>query len=133
MSEKNHDFGSLVCIYAQLLPKIKEAAKGLGYALAIHGSMKRDLDIVAVPWIENAAEPKDLVEVIAKAVDGLVIGTGKDCSFERGVVCDPTQQPHGRLSWNICWGGYPHIDLSIMPRWKNDTWNDAQSSGQNET
>lgn len=28
---------------------------------------------------------------------------------------EPTIQPHGRLSWNICWGGNPFIDLSVMP------------------
>lgn len=116
MSDKNHDFGDLVCIYAQLLPKIREAAKGLGYALAIHGSMRRDLDIVAVPWVDDAQEPTKLVEAIAKEVDGFVIGS-KDGGLERGEVHDnPTKQPHGRMSWNICWGGHPHIDLSIMPR-----------------
>lgn len=40
MSDKNHDFGSLVCIYAQLLPRIRKAAKRLGYAIAIHGTIR---------------------------------------------------------------------------------------------
>jgi hypothetical protein len=116
MSEKNHNFGDLVCIYAQLLPKIKESAKGLGYALAIHGSMNRDLDILAAPWIEDAAPPEALVAAIAEAVDGFVIGA-KDGQFERGKL-DPVPHkfPHGRMCWNICWGGRPFIDLSIMPR-----------------
>ncbi len=115
MSDKNHDFGSLVCIYAQLLPRIREAAKGLGYALAIHGSMNRDLDILAVPWTEDAKSADELVEVVAKAVNGFVIGHN-DKGLERGQIDNPTKQPHGRLSWNICWGGRPFIDLSVMPR-----------------
>jgi hypothetical protein len=115
MSEKNHDFGSLVCIYAQLLPKIREAAKGLGYALAIHGTMDRDFDILAAPWVENAVAAEELVEVIAKAVDGYVIGSS-DEGLDRGKVGSPTQQPHGRMSWNICWGGRVFIDLSVMPK-----------------
>ncbi len=110
MSDKNHDFGSLVCIYAQLLPKIREAAKGLGYALAIHGTMTRDFDILAVPWVENAGSPEELVESIRQEVGGYVIGN------QKGDIDKPTQQPHGRLSWNICWGGKPLIDLSVMPR-----------------
>jgi hypothetical protein len=114
MSDKNHDFGSLVCIYAQLLPRIREKGKELGYAIAIHGTMSRDLDLLAVPWIEDAAEPIELVNAIAEAVDGYVIGDGTD---NRGHVSEnPTVQPHGRLSWNICWGGKPFIDLSVMPR-----------------
>jgi hypothetical protein len=112
LSDKDHDFGSLVCIYAQLLPRIRAAAKGLGYALAIHGSMGRDLDLLAVPWIESAEAPEALVLAIAEAVHGYVIGD----VTARGTVDHPTKQPHGRLSWNICWGGKPMIDLSVMPR-----------------
>lgn len=124
MSDKNHNFGSLVCIYAQLLPRVREAAKNLGYAIAIHGSMQRDLDLLAIPWIEDAAEAEALVAEVAKAVDGFVIGN-EDRNFDRGVVdCNPTKQPHGRKSWNICWGGRPFIDLSVMPRvsaWRRST------------
>lgn len=113
MSDKAHDFGSLVCIYAQLLPEIREAAKKLGYAIAIHGTMARDLDLLAVPWIEDAADPLELVNAIRDAVDGYVIGDVTD----RGKIhTEPTKQPHGRLSWNICWGGKPFIDLSVMPK-----------------
>lgn len=114
MSEKNHDFGSLVCIYSQILPKIREAAKELGYAVAIHGTMQRDLDLLAVPWTEEAADHMSLVQAVAVAVGGYVIGNGVD---DRGCVSErPTEQPHGRMSWNICWGGKAFIDLSVMPR-----------------
>lgn len=112
MSEKDHDFGSLVCIYAQLLPRIREAGKAMGYAIAIHGSMQRDLDLLAVPWVEDARSAEELVAFIADAVRGYVIGD----VAKRGTIDEPTTQPHGRRSWNICWGGKPSIDLSVMPR-----------------
>ena len=116
MSDKNHDFGSLVCIYAQLLPRIREAAKKIGWAIAIHGTMTRDFDLLAVPWTEDAGSAEELVEIISRAVGGFVIGD-EDRNFQRGEVPNnPTVQPHGRLSWNICWGGRPFIDLSVMPR-----------------
>lgn len=116
MSDKNHDFGSLVCIYAQLLPRIREAAKRCGYAVAIHGSMQRDFDLLAVPWVEDAADPQELVEEVRSAVGGYVIGGHDDAGK---VSAEPTRQPHGRLSWTIAWGGRPFIDLSIMPRREN--------------
>jgi hypothetical protein len=47
------------------LPRIRTAAKELGYAIALHGTLTRDLDLLAVPWIEDAAEPMALVKVIA--------------------------------------------------------------------
>ena len=114
MSDKDHDFGSLICIYAQLLPRIRAAGKPLGYAIAIHGSMERDLDLLAVPWVDCAAPAEELVQAIADAVSGYVIGDVD----ARGTIDHPTQQPHGRQSWNICWGGRPFIDLSVMPRSK---------------
>jgi hypothetical protein len=114
MSDKQHDFGSLVCIYAQLLPRIRAKGKELGYAIAIHGTMERDLDLVAVPWTESASDPQELLKALADMLGGYVIG---DRVEEKGYVSEhPTEQPHGRLSWNICWGGRAFIDLSIMPR-----------------
>lgn len=118
MSEKNHDFGSLVCIYSQILPKIRAVAKTMGYAVAIHGTMQRDLDLLAVPWVENAVEPIALVKAFADIVDGYVIG---DTADNRGGLSErPTQQPHGRLSWNIIWGGKAFVDLSVMPLKQSD-------------
>lgn len=118
MSDKAHEFlhSSLVCIYAQLLPRIREVGKRLGYAIAVHGSMTRDLDLLAVPWVESAEPAERLVAAIAKSVGGFVVGGGPD-PIERGRLSnEPSIQPHGRLSWNICWGGHPFIDLSVMPR-----------------
>lgn len=76
--------------------------------------MTRDLDLLAVPWTKEADDPIILVNTIANTVGGYIIGDRVD---ELGYVSDhPTEQPHGRLSWNICWGGKVFIDLSVMPR-----------------
>ncbi len=111
MSDKEHNFRSMVSIYSQLLPIIREEGKRLGYAIAVHGSMQRDLDLIAVPWIEDASSTEELVAMIAKSVSGFVIGD----VHTRGGLDEPTQKPHGRKSWNICWGGLALIDLSVMP------------------
>jgi len=49
--------------YAVCLKPMQEIAKEMGYNLIVHGSMDRDLDLVAVPWIN---EPKPEVELIQK-------------------------------------------------------------------
>lgn len=102
-------------IYRPLLPVIKDAAWLCGYLAAPHGTLKRDLDIVAVPWIECAATPQELAEAIAEAV-----GAPQTLS-------PPARKPHGRLAWSIVlWNtprtreqiraGYvPWVDLSVMP------------------
>ena len=31
-----------------------DVAREMGYALALHGSMNRDMDLIAVPWVVGA-------------------------------------------------------------------------------
>jgi hypothetical protein len=92
-------------------PKMVQVARKLGYAIAIHGTQTRDIDIIAVPWIKNAKAPRTLIKAIC--------GCGK---FEGHFVVEkhnwkPTQKPHGRLAYVIYVAGKnTYIDLSIMKR-----------------
>lgn len=109
--------------YACVLGTLRIKAKELGYALALHGSMVRDLDLVAVPWVDDAAQPEVLVESLRLILDGSIIPTGtkggrwdaEAGKFVDAVVENPSRKPHGRLAWNIHLGGQPVIDLSVMP------------------
>jgi hypothetical protein len=117
VSDKDHDFGSLVCVYAQLLPIIRESAKPLGYAIGIHGSMRGDFDLIACPWTEDAAPAEDLIKAIAEHVRGFVVGRDGSVASQRGTVMpEATVKPHGRRTWNVCWGGIIRLDVSVMPR-----------------
>ena len=114
MSDKAHNFLNYASFYAQMLPILRERAKACGYALAIHGSMGRDLDIVAVPWIEAAVSEEELVKAIAE-VAGCFVPT--DHVRESGVIySNPALKPHGRRAWTVSWGGHAYIDLSVMAR-----------------
>ena len=80
-----------MCIYAQLLPRIRAVGKQLGYAIAIHGSMQRDFDLLATPWVPEAASAEELVAAIAVEVGGFVVGGGED-PLKRGEISQaPTQ------------------------------------------
>ncbi|HEX9951536.1 MAG TPA: hypothetical protein VGB53_07190 [Rubricoccaceae bacterium] len=96
--------------YATLYPRLCSVARPLGYALALHGSMQRDMDVVAIPWVEDASEPEALVQALCECVGG-AIGHYDDGE-------PPFPGPHGRLSWSIHFrtGGDDYIDLSVMPR-----------------
>lgn len=100
-------------MYHALLPKLIFTARGLGYCLAIHGSMQRDLDIVAIPWTEDAVTPIDLWRALMTAVNG-VDSWGRyaeTCMYNKAL-------PHNRVSLPIhltnLGGDGPYIDLSIM-------------------
>lgn len=99
--------------FAQCLPELQQIARQHGYALAVHGSMSTDLDLLACPWTEAAADAETLIEALRLSVGGEL--------SERDT--NPSSKPHGRLSWSIYppGGGAkthvgPYFDISVMPK-----------------
>lgn len=111
------------CIYTWMLPKIVALGFEHGYAVAVHGSMRRDLDLVAVPWIQDAKPAADLVAAICERFDAHCRNADGAKSME------PTAKPHGRLAWSIHFGGGPYIDLSIVPtQLPGKAWHDLREA-----
>lgn len=95
--------------YAHVYAQLERIAWRHGYALALHGSMGRDLDVIAIPWTDDADEPEKLLDAFAKAV----VKT-EEINYSRPGA---TQKPHGRKAYSFILGHAGHyIDLSIMPR-----------------
>lgn len=90
--------------YAGLYPELAEYFRGHGYALAIHGSLARDFDLVAVPWIEEPTQPQAVVRMLCQQYAFTQSG-------------EPETKLHGRLSYAICTAlfGECFLDLSFMP------------------
>lgn len=106
------------CFYAVILPHAVRAARECGYALAVHGSLVEDLDLIAVPWVEEAVPAEELVARLLAAVGGFVPGgvlPGFPLDVKPGIEAGRTAKPHGRMSWNIHWMGHVRIDLCVMP------------------
>ncbi len=121
--------------YASLYAPLCEIARGLGYALAIHGSIVSDLDLIAVPWTNEATSAEDLMVAIKaklKAMDYRELLTD-ECSWATGEEIDDmidserrrigeprgpldcAIKPHGRKVWNLYLGNGCKVDLSVMP------------------
>lgn len=90
------------------LPALRDTARTFGYALAVHGSERRDLDLVAIPWIEGARPPEDLVRALAARTKEL---TGWGMLAHEAW----TEKPHGRVATTIIASAEVHLDLSVMP------------------
>lgn len=85
-----------------------------GYALVMHGSFTRDLDLIAIPWTDRATDAEHLVKRVALALDDLSI-----LEKGRGKPSQAMQKPHGRLAWTLtfkAFGDPRFVDLSVMPR-----------------
>lgn len=100
--------------YVGLYPVLSEIANDHGYALAIHGSLQRDFDLVAVPWADEVTEAEFLIRSIAKYLHRM---------FQSEVEIDKlfatpyhSMKPHGRRSWCIPIDSGAYLDISVMPK-----------------
>lgn len=90
---------------AGLYPKLAEVFRSHGYALAVHGSLANDFDLIAVPWVDSAADP----QVVADECN-----TKFAAKFSKA---DPGQKPHGRVAYKLHLSfGDCALDVSFTPR-----------------
>lgn len=99
--------------YRLTIDAMREAAKEKGYCLTEHGSLARDIDLVAIPWTETASNAEDVAEAIRIAAEKT---NPLHVCFLAGAKEWPVKKPHGRLCWSFHLGSGPYIDLSVMPR-----------------
>jgi len=103
--------------YCAIYPMLLQIAKDHGYALCVHGSMHRDFDLVAIPWIEEASDPSDLIKAIKERIAGVFHHEDFDHLQPDG---KPTSKPHGRVAYTLhltnrgMYGGF--LDISVMPK-----------------
>jgi hypothetical protein len=93
-------------VYSLFYEVMRQIANDHGYALCLHGSMQRDMDVVAIPWIP---EPKPYIDMI-KAF-GKAIGYVYDDIY---IEANMSDKPLGRKAINLNIGGENWIDLSII-------------------
>jgi len=112
MSEVAESRKTYPAMYAMLWPALVEECLARGYAAALHGSLAKDMDVIAAPWTAEAVPPAELAEAVAERL-GCFYG---DHVEGRG----PTKKPHGRLCWTLLLSGHAYIDLSVFPPTDSD-------------
>lgn len=89
--------------YAAMYPALAEIARDHGYALAVHGSMARDFDVVCIPWTDQPADPETVVKAMCDTFAIRQIGA-------------PDTRQHGRRVYTLSVEfGDCFLDLSFMP------------------
>lgn len=106
---------ALLCreFYQALMPGLRHVAYRYGYALCVHGSLRRDIDLVAVPWRVAAPAAESLIQALAEATKA-IIGTARF----REQDLNPEEKPYGRKAWSIYltpMDDAPYLDISVMP------------------
>lgn len=108
-------------LYAFYFERLKEIALRYGYNLVLHGSMNRDLDLIAIPWQESVGDLKEMIDEFANTIGGYIM-------LQDGKLYETTH--HGRMWWiiNVARGGSKngvyhdaqyYLDISVMPTLNN--------------
>ncbi|MBC8053754.1 MAG: hypothetical protein H7Y13_11885 [Sphingobacteriaceae bacterium] len=104
-------------LYAFYFEALKIIALKYGYNLVLHGSMNRDLDLIAIPWQHELGDVDTMINEFSDKLGGQVMEQS-----EEGKYCFP----HGRMSYVInlnreCqshknWEDPQYyIDISVIP------------------
>ena len=109
-------------MYALFFERLKQIAKEYGYNLVLHGSMDRDLDLIAIPWVDNPGSKLSMVIDFQEYLTGKIPDNAKKEHFSHSIL------PGGRDSyvihlnlgdksgeWNRFENEQYYIDLSITP------------------
>ena len=90
-------------LYCGLYPELAEIARKHGYALAIHGSLARDFDLICIPWVAEPSEPIDVIDEICS-------------TFAIQLTSKVKVMEHNRISYILAVSfGDCYLDLSFMP------------------
>lgn len=105
-------------LYEKLIGPLRAVALELGYALLAHGSLKRDIDLVACPWTEAAVPAVALAEELRQCAaahnHGVCFLSGREQEpwYQAG---KPGHKAHGRLCWSFHLGECT-LNIDAMPR-----------------
>lgn len=109
-------------LYAYYFEQLKDIAYTYGYNLVLHGSLNRDLDLIAIPWQVNIGDQDEMINEFCTVLGGRQMIQSKE---------DRYCFPHGRMSYviNLNRGEYTHpdfhdpqyyLDISVIPHSKID-------------
>ena len=91
---------------------LMQVAKRHGYSLTVHGSMLRDIDLVAVPWVARCKAPSTLIKAFKSIVE---VQSGREKVYVR-INKKPEIKPHGRLAWSLWFSRSAYLDISVCAR-----------------
>lgn len=111
-------------LYAYYFLSLKEIALKYGYNLVLHGSLHRDLDLVAIPWQKELGNHESMINEFVNHLGGSLMLNMRRIEGDK-VAGDPyTTTHHGRMQYviNINRGDMYspidpqyYLDISVMP------------------
>lgn len=103
MSDKPKPDPTYAPMYCAMYPGLAKICKKHGYALAVHGSLATDFDLICIPWIDEPSDHQAVIDEIVK-------------KYSVRHINSIGNKPHGRTVWTLLIGfGHCYMDFSFMP------------------
>ena len=96
--------------YASMWNDLRQAAMDCGWALGLHGSLNADMDIMAMPWVEDAVTADKMVKALIKCFDL------SDYWIEYQMQVDRTSKPNGRVVYTIPIYADFYLDINVIEK-----------------
>jgi len=98
--------------YASIYDDIRNAAMDCGWALGLHGSLSSDMDIMAMPWVEDAKPVEEMIDAI--------INCFTDNPFNNISRKLYYNKPNGRVVYTIhIWKDW-YLDINVIQNNNNN-------------
>lgn len=94
---------SNIQLYVKVFDELFKIAYNIVWCLVLHGSLKRDLDIFAIPWNDNAVTYDVLIKELFKV-----------CNMTAPNEIKLIEKKYGRKAYTIPLGIDKYIDLSLF-------------------
>lgn len=92
--------------FASMYEDIRNCAMSWGWGVALHGSLMNDMDIMAMPWTEEAIKFEELVDKISKLFDENSLAENYTITYD--------EKPHNRVVATIpIWSDF-YLDISTI-------------------
>lgn len=62
-------------MYALFYEHLKHIAKEYGYNLVLHGSLDRDMDLIAIPWVDDPRPEEEMIKKFMLYLTGRIQST----------------------------------------------------------
>lgn len=92
--------------YACIWDNLRNAAMDCGWALGLHGSLANDMDIMAMPWIEDAKSVEEMIQALSDCFT--------DNPFKNKHIVPHYNKPNGRVVYTMSiWADF-YLDINII-------------------
>lgn len=92
--------------YASIYDDLRQVAMDCGWALGLHGSLSNDMDIMAMPWTEDAKPVEDMIQALSNCFT--------DNPFKDVQTIPHYGKPNNRVVYTMpIWGDF-YLDINVI-------------------